>query len=129
MRNNKDNCPKCGNLKTKGYIQCRACKDSAKGADHPAWKGGRILDGDGYIRVYRPEDPRANCGRYMKEHTLVMESILGRQLLAGENVHHKNGVKTDNRSENLELWVKHQPAGQRPEDLVIWAREILRRYA
>lgn len=72
---------------------------------------------------------RKNMGRWLiLEHRHVMQTILGRMLLPGENVHHRNGVKTDNRHENLELWVVSQPPGQRPEDLVAWAHEILGRY-
>ncbi len=58
-----------------------------------------------------------------------MEQILGRLLTKDENVHHKNGDRLDNRPENLELWGKAQPAGQRVEDKVAFAIEILRQYA
>lgn len=64
-----------------------------------------------------------NGGRYL-EHRVVMEGILGRPLASFENVHHVNGVRHDNRPENLELWTRPQPKGQRPEDLAEWVVEM-----
>lgn len=68
-------------------------------------------------------------GRDILQHRHIMEGILGRALLPNENVHHINGVRDDNRVENLEVWSSSQPAGQRIEDKVLWAREILALYA
>ena len=59
---------------------------------------------------------------------LVMERILGRPLAADETVHHRNGVRSDNRPENLELWVSSHPHGSRVGDLVAFAKDILARY-
>ena len=67
---------------------------------HPNWKGGRIKR-EGYIHI-RMEHPKSNRG-YYPEHRLVMETSLGRILESWEIVHHKNGIKNDNRIENLHL--------------------------
>jgi hypothetical protein len=79
--------------------------------------------------VWAPDHPRAvGKTKYVFEHIIVMEEILGRHLFPDENVHHINGVRDDNRPENLELWTKPQPPGVRAADAVEWAREIIARY-
>lgn len=72
------------------------------GAAAQNWKGGRRLNSRGYYVCYAPDHPHAR-GKYVMEHRLKMEKKLGRYLDPKETVHHKNGIKTDNRLRNLEL--------------------------
>lgn len=91
-------------------------------------RGSGSKTSKGYILMYRPEHPHADMAGRVPHHRLVMEEYLGRYLRENENVHHKNGVRDDNRLENLELWVVSQPSGQRPQDLVAWALQIIETY-
>ncbi len=100
-------CFTCGlksrNFKTAAYQHIHR----ARGALSPHWTGGRIRDGYGYIKIkLQPDDfffPMANPIGYVAEHRLVMAQSLCRCLLEWEIVHHLNGIRDDNRLENLEL--------------------------
>lgn len=66
------------------------------------WKGGRVKRQDGYIYVIAYNHPAAHCN-YVLEHRLIMEQSIGRYLTKDEIVHHLNGIRDDNRIENLQI--------------------------
>ena len=125
-------CPDCGRVDTVTLrqdgtpynLRCKSCamklvhRQSDNSRWHAAnkssqWKGGRIIDSYGYVRVYIEQDDffypmatktsRKIGGSHVLEHRLVMAKHLNRCLLSWEVVHHKNGIKDDNRLENLKL--------------------------
>lgn len=89
----------------------RKTAESRMGEKHPMWKGKANVTG-GYVAIKLPNHPDANCGGYVLEHRLVMEKVLGRRLESFEEVHHRNGIKNDNKKENLELVLKTKHYGE-----------------
>jgi hypothetical protein len=118
----KRKCPDCGELMQRKSKKCRKCYLESK-----QYPNSRVkhLSKDGYFYVYYRKHPHCDREGRVYEHRIIMEKKIGRYLLPFENVHHKNGIKTDNSIDNLELWVSVQPAGGRVVDVVKWARKIL----
>src|SRR3990167_3556597 len=85
-------------------LSCFWSVPKPKGAKHPSWKGGRY-NHDGYVRLH------SENGKQILEHRLVMEQVIGRPMLPTETIHHKNGIRSDNRPENLELRVGQHGKG------------------
>ena len=111
-------CPRCGGGKTRYSKVCRQCDKPSYDQNNPRW----FKHHSGYIYARIPE------GKHISQHRYVMEKKLGRKLSSDENVHHINGIRDDNRLENLELWSTSQPSGQRVIDKIDWARKILSKY-
>ena len=95
-RSSKRPSPRFCSLRCKGIAMQR----TQTGPSHHHWKGGRNVDANGYVRVWVD-------GKYVYEHRLVAESTLGRSLTPSEVVHHRNGNRSDNTPDNLEVYEKN----------------------
>lgn len=118
----KANCKQCGkefDLYHAEQFCSRECGYQYLSENHGKWNEGdrRYIDTKGYVHLRIPEHPGASHG-YVREHRVVMERVLGRYLEPYERIHHRNGNRSDNRPENLELWsvTKKDPPGQRQID-------------
>ena len=99
----KPKCRICDKKITYKAKCCNKCRNRV--ADkNPKWRGGRCIDYEGYIYIYTPHHPFSTKDGYVKEHRLVIEKKLKRFLTKEEVVHHKNGIKHDNRLRNLHLF-------------------------
>lgn len=113
----------------KGFCQLHYTRFYRTGNPHKEPKKERWVTRDGHINIYRPDHPNAQKNGQIREHRYIMSEHLERPLFESEQVHHKNGNRTDNRIENLELMlVNFHPPGQRVKDLVEYANKILERY-
>ena len=92
-------------------------------------RGSGTIDNNGYRVITKRGHQNCKSKKgHIFEHTYFMSEHLGRPLAKHESVHHRNGIRHDNRIENLELWSKKQPAGQRVEDKIEWAKSFLEEY-
>ena len=90
---------------TKGKFCSHSCssKFNSYGSRNYFWKGGITITSQGYRHIWTPYHPNCLRGKYVPEQVLVMEKNIGRFLKKEEVVHHINGIKTDNRINNLKL--------------------------
>jgi len=113
-----------GGIKSCGCMLSEKSSQRMKGKNNPKWKGGRVTTKQGYVYINVYGHPDVAAGG-LAEHRYVMEKHLGRYLKKGETVHHKNGIRDDNRIENLELWTGNHPSGVRVKDLDNWVNEYI----
>lgn len=108
----------CGvEFSTRGTTKAKSCKacsrENLRGAGSTRWRGGKFVNSTGYVVITVPGHHRAGAQGYVLEHIVVAEKYYGTRIARDMSVHHINGIRSDNRPENLEIWDRAHPAGQR----------------
>lgn len=80
-----------------------------RGPKNPVWRGGSYIEpGKGYRMIRMPNHARARVNGYVLQHIVIAEAMLGRPLAPGEEVHHRNEQRADNRPANLQVYATHR---------------------
>jgi len=111
-----------GRIKSCGCYNKEVASLRMSGKNNPFWNGGKTINKRGYIEIKFGE----NRGKL--EHRILYEQYYGIKLKKHQNIHHINGIKSDNRIENLELWDTSQPGGQKIEDKIKFYFKLVEEY-
>jgi HNH endonuclease len=117
------NCKKLAQSRINQGICVNGPKKHIHGSGYITKTGYRVIS-----KMHHPNSIKGKRSGQIMEHTFVMSEHLGRPLRKGETVHHVNGIRDDNRIENLELWNSSHPYGQRVEDKITFYKEFLDLY-
>jgi len=112
-----------GKVMSCGCYNKELVRERMSGKNNRLWKGGvGVKNGNGYLEI------KHGVNRGKLEHRIIYEQYYNIKLKPHQNIHHINGIKTDNRIENLELWDTSQPSGQRIEDKIIFYKKLYEQY-
>ena len=120
-----NSCKKLGVFRKGNGLEVEGPRKHIKGSGHIQANGYKVISRNHPNAKCR--SPKSGNGQIL-EHIWIMSNHIGRPLTEKETVHHKNGIRDDNRIENLELWSHSHPPGQRVDDKLKWCKEFLEEY-